>query len=61
MSIQTANGRVTCDAEIGVWVSLLSVFVWARVLPSAPRLLSLGALCTDHGFRFAWPSGSPRL
>eukprot|EP00969_Alexandrium_andersonii_P014506 632614-Alexandrium_andersonii.AAC.1 len=60
MSIQTANGSVKGDVEVREGVSLLSVYVWARVLPSTPRLLSLSDLCATHGFRFSWAAGPSR-
>eukprot|EP00969_Alexandrium_andersonii_P114278 5052016-Alexandrium_andersonii.AAC.1 len=49
IQIGTANGSVVCAREARVWLPQLKVSVPVRLLPGAPKLLSLGLLCKNMG------------
>ena len=44
IDIDTANGTTPSDEEVNIFVPQLRMWVWARVLDSTPKLLSLGLL-----------------
>ena len=38
------------------------LWVWAMLVDDSPAVLSLGILCTEHGFSYVWESGQqPKL
>ena len=55
--IHTANGDVIVKEEARVFVEQLQTWLWCRVMPNCPRLLSLGLLCSRDDFTFTWLAG----
>eukprot|EP00969_Alexandrium_andersonii_P292319 12920020-Alexandrium_andersonii.AAC.1 len=47
IKIGTATGSVVCTREARVWLAQLKISVPVRLLPRAPKLLSLGLLCKN--------------
>ena len=46
----TANGEVQTHEEAQVYVHDLDLFVTVQLLDCTPAVLSLGKLCSEHGF-----------
>ena len=56
-TVVTANGEVLTNEEATACVRELDLFVTAMLLEDTPAVLSLGKLCEDHGYTYAWTSG----
>eukprot|EP00969_Alexandrium_andersonii_P284029 12557480-Alexandrium_andersonii.AAC.1 len=50
IEIGAANGSAVCAREARAWLPQLKVSAPVRLLPGAPKLLSLGLLCKSMGF-----------
>ena len=48
----TANGVVTVDRMVPVWIHDLAIRVMAYILKNCPSVLSCGKLCYDHDFEY---------
>ena len=60
--VVTANVEVQTNEEAEVYVHDLNFFVTVQLLEDALADLSLGKLCTDHGYSYEWVSSQkPRL
>ena len=60
--VLTANGEVHTHEEAQVFVHDLNLFESVQLLEETLAVLSLGKLCEDHGYSYAWVSGQkPRL
>jgi hypothetical protein len=57
IEVQTANGDVNITHKCRVYVFELDLWIWAHLLESTIAVLSLGALCLVHEFRYAWEAG----
>jgi hypothetical protein len=56
----TANGDITVDQSLDMQVKPLPGQSFdVMILENAPPVLSLGALCEDHGFGFNWSLTRP--
>ena len=61
-TVVTANGEVQTNEEAQVYVQDLDLFVTVPLLEETPAVLSLGELCSEHGFAYEWKNGeTPRL
>ena len=57
-----ANGEVQTNEEAQVYVQDLDLFVTVQLLEETPAVLSLGALCSEHGYSYEWKNGeTPQL
>ena len=54
IELETANGNIPSNEEVHIFIPQLKCWLWARILPSSPKLLSLGNLCSKLGFHFGW-------
>ena len=54
IEVQTANGDVVITHKCRIHVIELDLWVWAHLLECTVAVLSLGALCGDHGFSYTW-------
>ena len=52
--VQTANGMVIIKETADIYVMMLNMTVRALVLPNTAHVLSLGMLCTIHGYIHHW-------
>ena len=60
--VVTANGEVQTNEEAQVYVHDLGLFVTVYLLDDTPAVLSLGELCSEHGYSYEWTSGqNPQL
>ena len=58
----TANGEVQTNEEAQEYVHDLDLFVTVQLLDETPAVLSLGNLCSEHGYSYEWKNGElPRL
>ena len=58
----TANGEVQTHEEATVYVKELDIFLTMKVLVDTPAVLSLGKLCDENGYSYAWINGqTPHL
>ena len=56
------GGEVQTNEEAQVYVHDLDLFVTVQSLENTPAVLSLGKLCSKHGYSCEWTSGqNPRL
>ena len=55
--LQSANGIVTVDKEVHIFVPALNMSVWAQLIDDCPAILSLGVLCSKQGWTYEWQSG----
>ena len=55
--IQSANGVVTIDKRVRVYVESLQLWVWALLMNNCPPALSLGLLCSEEGWTYIWNHG----
>ena len=53
----TANGEVQTHEEATVYVKELDIFLTIEVLENTPAVLSLGKLCDENGYSYAWING----
>ena len=53
----TANGEVQTHEEATVYVKELEIFLTVKVFEDTPAVLSLGKLCDEHGYSYAWING----
>ena len=53
----TANGEVQTHEEAIVYVKELDIFLTMKVLDNTPAVLSLGKLCDENGYSYAWING----
>ena len=53
----TANGEVQTHEVAVVYVKELEKFLTIKVLENTPAVLSLGKLCDEHGYSYAWIYG----
>ena len=53
----TANGEVQTHGEAIVYVKELDIFLTMKVLENTPAVLSLGKLCDENGYSYAWING----
>ena len=61
-TVMTANGEVHTNEEAQVYVQDLDLFVSVQLLDETPPVLSLGKLCSEHGYPYEWKNGeTPRL
>ena len=61
-TVVTANGEVQTNEEAQVYVQDLDLFVTVQTLEETPAVLSLGKLCSEHGYSYEWKNGeTPRL
>ena len=51
-TVMTAKGEVQTNEEAQVYVQDLDLFVTVQLLDETPRVLSLGKLCSEHGFSY---------
>ena len=56
-AVETANGAVTIESEVDIYVRELDVHITAHLLQDTPTLLSLGKLVKEHGFFYIWKPG----
>ena len=49
-TVMTANGEVQTNEEAQVYVQDLDQFVTVQLLDETPSVLSLGKLCSEHGY-----------
>ena len=60
--LQSANGIVTVDKEVHIFVPALNTSVWAHLMDDCPAILSMGNLCSKQGWTYEWKTGqSPTL
>ena len=60
--VVTANGEVQTNEEAQVYDHDLGLFVTVYLLDGTPAVLSLGELCSEHGYSYEWTSGQkPQL
>ena len=60
--LQSANGIVTVDKEVHIFVPALNMSVWAQLMDDCPAILSMGNLCSQQGWTYEWKNGqSPTL
>ena len=52
--LNTANGPITVDYEVDIWIDELDMTVTAFIWKDSPPLLSIGKLCRMHGFVYVW-------
>ena len=55
--LQSANGIVTVDKEVHIFVPALNISVWAQLMDDCPAILSLGQLCSKQGWTYEWRTG----
>ena len=55
--IITTNGEVQTHEEAIVYVKELDIFFTMKVLENTPALWSLGKLCDENGYSYAWIYG----
>ena len=55
-TVITAKGEVQTHEEAIVYVKL-DIFVTMKVLDNTPTVLSLGKLCDENGYSYAWING----
>ena len=53
----TADGEVQTHEEATVYVKELDIFLTMKVLENTPAVLSLGKLCDENGYSYAWING----
>ena len=51
-TVMTANGEVQRNEEAQVYVQDLDLFVTVQSLDETPPVLSLGKLCSEHGYSY---------
>ena len=57
-AVITANGEVQTNEEATVYVKELEIFLTIKILKDTQAvLLSLGKLCDEHGYSYAWING----
>ena len=56
-TVVTANGEVQTNEEAQVYVQDLDLFVTVPILEETPPVLSLGKLCSEHGYSYEWKDG----
>ena len=56
-TVVEANGEVHAKEEATVCVKEMDLFVTVELLEDTPAVLSLGKLCQDHGYSYAWTTG----
>ena len=56
-TVITANGEVQTHEEATVYVKELDKFLSMKVLENTPAVLSLGKLCDENGYSYAWING----
>ena len=59
IALQTANGVVTANQVVQVYVQELKLKLWALILDNTPCLLSMGRLCRLHGFTLTQKGANP--
>ena len=52
MTVLTTNGEVQTNEEAQVYVHDLDLFVTVQLLENTPAVLSLGKLCSEHGYSY---------
>ena len=58
----TAGGEVKTNEEAQEYVHDLDLFATVQLLDETPAVLSLGNLCSEHGYSYEWKNGeTPRL
>ena len=58
--VGTANGTIVVDVEARARVPQLDQWVWAKIMPATPMLMSVGQLVREAGFSFLWSGESCR-
>ena len=53
-TVVTANGEVQTNEEAQIYVHDLDLFVTVQLLEETRAVLSLGNLCSEHGYSFEW-------
>ena len=53
----TVNGEVQTHEEATVYVKELDIFLTTKVIENTPAVLSLGKLCDENGYSYAWING----
>ena len=62
ITVLTQTGKVQINEKARVFVHDFDLFVTVRFLDETPAVLSLGMLCSKHGYSYAWKNGeTPRL
>ena len=62
LTLRTANGKTSTRGVAHMIVDGIEELIEAHVLESTPSLLSLGARCLEHGYRFVWePFAEPKF
>ena len=56
-TVATANWEVETNEEAQVFVHDLDLFVTVQLLGETPVVLSLGKLCSEHGYSYEWVDG----
>ena len=56
-TVVTANGEVEANEEAQVFVHDLELFLTVQLLRETPAVLSLGKLCSEHGYSHEWANG----
>ena len=56
-TVITANGEVQTHEEASVYVKELDIFLTMKVFEDTPAVLSLGKLCDENGYFYAWING----
>ena len=56
-TVFTANGEVQTNEEATLYVKESDLFVPVKLLEDTPAVLSLGKLCEEHGYFYAWTNG----
>ena len=58
----TANGEVQTNEEAQVFVHDIGLFLTVQLLDETPAVLSLGKLCSEHGYSYELMTGQqPQL
>ena len=62
-TLHTAGGLVACNNKVSMFLNVLGEVISPNLVPSTPRVLSLGRRCIRDGLDFWWPlySLSPRI
>ena len=56
-TVVTANGEVQTNEEAQVYVCDLDLFITEQLLENTQAVLSLGKLCSEHGYLVEWIGG----
>ena len=55
IKFNTANGHITADKQLPIYIDQLEEETKPYVLPKTPAVLSVGQRCRNQGYSFVWP------